>query len=247
MADSIFDAHVHLGRVKEREHTPEELLATMDDRGVQRAVVFSFAERIDNGYVSQAAAAHPDRFVPFVVINPWADTAEEELRTSLASGFRGLKLHPVRHGYPLNRRWLVGPLLKICADFGAPVIAFGGQDYFSTPDRFEDLAREFPSVVLIMAHMGFTMERDAAQRACARYDNIYVETSGVTALRYISGAIEKAGAEKIIFGSNMPSYDLKEAIDTVRLAVPNEQDQRLVLGENLSRILRLPSRETGEE
>lgn len=238
-AEAIVDAHVHLGRVKDVEYCADDLLSTMAANRVDRSVVFSFAERIDNEYVLQAADANPDAFIPFMVINPWSDTALSDLQTGLSSGFRGLKLHPIRHGYPLNRLWLVGPLLEVCANFDAPVIAFGGQDYFSTPDRFEDLARAFPSVTFIMAHMGFTMERDAAQRACATYENIYLETSGVTALRYITGAVEKAGPEKVVFGSNLPTYELEEAINTIKLAVPDEESQRLVLGGNLERILGL--------
>lgn len=239
MGDFIFDAHNHLGRVKDRSRNAEDLIAELDQNRVERAVVFSVVENIDNGFAAEAAARYPDRLFPFAVVNPWLDDAETELRRCLDRGFKGLKLHPVRHGYPLNRRWLVDPLLGLCRERGVPVIAFGGQDYFSSPDRFEDLARAFPEVAFIMSHMGFVMERDAAQRSCARYPNIYVETSGVTTLRYITGAVEKAGAEKVIFGSNTPHSSIREALDTVRAAVPDEDARRLVLGGNLLRLLGL--------
>jgi predicted TIM-barrel fold metal-dependent hydrolase len=239
MDDFIFDAHNHLGSVRGRTRTAGELIDELDSTNVQRAVAFSVVENIDNDLVARAAAAHPDRLVPFAVINPWRDDAEDELRRCFDLGFAGLKLHPVRHGYPLDRHSLVDPLLSLCAERAAPVIAFGGHDYFSTPDRFESLARAFPDLPLIMAHMGFVMERDAAHRACSRYPNIYLETSGVATLRYITGAVEKAGAGKVIFGSNSPHSDIAEALETVRAAVPDPADRRLVLGANLATLLRL--------
>ena len=233
----ITDAHAHIGHVKSKSYSADDLLRSMDSAGIDRSVVFSVVENIDNTAVLEAARRHPDRLIPFIVINPWLDGVEEQLRAGLDAGFCGLKLHPVRHGYPLDRRELTDPLLEVTSSSRVPVIAFGGQDYFSTPERFERLARRFPETDLIMAHMGFVNERDAAQRAAGSCPNLYVETSGVTTLRYITGAVDKAGASKVIFGSNVPVADHAEALMTVRAAVPAGLGQSDVLGGNLLRLL----------
>ncbi|MBF4571836.1 amidohydrolase [Herbiconiux sp. VKM Ac-1786] len=232
----IIDAHTHIGRVRGRTFTAGDLLGRLDAAGVDRAVVFSFVENIDNDTVAEAARRHPDRLIPFAVVNPWQDDAETELRRRLDDGFRGVKLHPVRHGYPLDRRELTDPLFEIAAAARVPVLSFGGDDLFSTPDRFTSMARRHPSVDLIMAHMGFSNERDGAQRSATENPNVYVETSGVQSARYIVGAVQAAGAEKVVFGSNIPHEDLAESIAmTLTAAGPDHADA--VFHQNLSRLL----------
>lgn len=90
--------------------TAERMIATLDDAGIDRAVVLSIAywfdapdqpdtpenfERVkaENDWTLAQAAQFPDRLVPFCSFNPVRSHAITELRRCAAMGMRGLKLH----------------------------------------------------------------------------------------------------------------------------------------------------------
>lgn len=90
--------------------TADQLVAQLDDAGIQRAVVLSVAYqwgspansgpdeyakvRAENDYVAREVARHPTRLVGFCAFNPLKDYALEELeRCRAVLRLKGLKLH----------------------------------------------------------------------------------------------------------------------------------------------------------
>jgi predicted TIM-barrel fold metal-dependent hydrolase len=70
-----------------------------------------------------------------------------------------------------------------------------------------------------------------------RYPNVYLDTGGVVLTRYIEQAIQQLGAGKVIFGSDEPEVDCRLEIFKIRmLKLPNQQEE-LILGGNLQRLL----------
>src|SRR5438874_11221262 len=103
----IFDAHTHLGsaRHSRRCYGEGDLLRSMDDCGVDRAVVIPFPVvddyRSQHDLIGAAVKAHPDRFVGAASIYPFIPTADfrdEVKRCHQEYGFRALKLQPQYHG-----------------------------------------------------------------------------------------------------------------------------------------------------
>lgn len=76
----IIDAHNHLGKRKGVEILVDNFVARMDESGIDKAVVFTFSEQIDNDYIVKSVKKYPDRLYGLVTINPWSTDSEQELR-----------------------------------------------------------------------------------------------------------------------------------------------------------------------
>lgn len=106
----------------------------------------------------------------------------------------------------------------------------------STPAELAQLAARFPYQNFICAHTGGEWERGI--RAIRDSPNIYAETSGFDATAgFIEMAVRELGAERVIFGSHLPSRSLGTELGKVVGAEISEEDKRLILGENFRRIL----------
>ena len=106
----------------------------------------------------------------------------------------------------------------------------------STPAELAELARRFPEQQFICAHAGGEWERGI--RAVQNSANILLETSGFDATAgFIEMAVREVGAERIVFGSHLPSRSLGTELAKVTSANISEKDKRQILGENFRRLL----------
>ena len=178
MGIKLFDTHAHLisddwRTYQARPFTPdlpipdkpeftvtaERLLELMDEQGVthaclvQRGHVYGF----DNSYILDAAAQHPDRFHPVVILDTQDPRTpqlyREIVRERHVAGFRMANSRP----WLLDTAWVCSPaamaVWKVCADLGTPVtlIFFMNQLPFLLP-LLAILAREFPELPIILDH-----------------------------------------------------------------------------------------------
>ncbi|QDV37873.1 amidohydrolase family protein [Tautonia plasticadhaerens] len=114
----IVDVNAHLGPFafrRLRHQSAESLLGLMDSRGIDVAFVSSAAAithrntQPANEDLADEARPHPDRLVPFAVINPSYAGWEDDLSACVDLGFRGLRLYPNWHAYELTS----GPCLDL--------------------------------------------------------------------------------------------------------------------------------------
>lgn len=233
----IIDFHNHIGKKKGLAFSAENLLEKMDAAGIDKAVVFSFPENIDNGYIAESAAKYPDRLIGFASINPWEEDSEEQLEYCLGTlCLKGLKLHPMKHAYNFDNHMLLDPLFEIAEKYGVPVIAYGMSNVLSTPNMFEEMARTFPNVNLVIAHSGQMYEAKSAISAASRNPNLYLETSAVFAVN-IKKQYTDLGPEKILLGTDMPYGDYELEILKIKGEIPDDGALIDVLGGNAMRIL----------
>lgn len=114
----------------------------------------------------------------------------------------------------------------------------GGKDSpgESTPEELAQLAARFPKTNFICAHAGGEWERGI--RAVRASPNVLVETSGFDPTAgFIEMAVRELGAERIVFGSHLPSRSLGTELGKILGARIREQDRHLILGKNLRRLL----------
>jgi len=107
----ILDMNVLLGRwpfARLGYEGAEDILRLMDRAGIDRAVatsldsVFFYDAEVGNHDVGQACRRHPDRLVPFAIINPNLARWREHLKRCVQDyGARGIKLHPDYHKFDL--------------------------------------------------------------------------------------------------------------------------------------------------
>jgi hypothetical protein len=106
----------------------------------------------------------------------------------------------------------------------------------STPSELAEVARRFPGQKFLCAHAGGEWQRGI--RAVRGSKNILVETSGFDASAgFIEMAVRELGAERIVFGSHLPSRSLGTELGKVIGADISERAKQQILGENYRALL----------
>jgi predicted TIM-barrel fold metal-dependent hydrolase len=239
----IIDAHVHMGKGRPGgpSQTPEELIDRMDEGNVDRCVVFPFPNHLDNDYTAAAARKYHDRLIAFAFVNPKELGAPQELERCFRDlNLKGLKLHSYAHGYTLKERKILDPLFEICASYDKSILIHSNSDHPSAlPEDFGTLAAAFPKVRLILGHMSFPnglVGYEAAIAISSRHPNLYLDST-ICHTWSIYRAVTVAGPEKVVMGSDVPFNHFQVSQLTVRLAVKDPAVRRLLMGENIQRII----------
>lgn len=106
----------------------------------------------------------------------------------------------------------------------------------STPAELAILAKRFPDQKFLCAHAGGEWEQGI--RAVRDCGNILVETSGFDPTAgFIEMAVRELGADRVVFGSHLPSRSLGTELCKVTCAQITEPEKFLILGENYRRLL----------
>lgn len=236
----VIDCHVHAGHASGLTDPwttiadPVEILRRMHEAGVDKSVIFPISNDPDYQRANQEIASlcrkYPTRFIGFAKHNPATEKGrirEMMLHECRELGLRGLKLH----GHP-------GPeILDVCAELGLPVLY-----HPSRVARYEEIAPAYPTVDLILAHLGSDLsmsyrEHLAAIAMAQKYPNVYLDTSTVVITRYLEKAIAELPAGKLVYGTDEPEVDTRLEIFKIRvLKLPKEKEEA-ILGGNMLRLL----------
>jgi hypothetical protein len=214
----------------------ERMLQAMDAGGVDRAVACSLGQAIDNNYIASVQDRWPDRLVGFGQVNPRMDNPGGEINRCAEAGLRGIKLHPTMHGYHFCDHGLLDPVMEACARHRLIVLVNALDDPFCAPLAIEEIARPFPTVPVLIAHMGTIWNLMEAILVSERTDNLYLETSSAQLLD-VRTAYRRLGASKIMMGTDWPGSDFDLERAKIARAVPNRDDRRLIEGGNMARLL----------
>ena len=238
----IIDAHNHIGTRPGASQTGADLVAKMDQAGVAKSVIFPFVEgNFTNDAVKTAYDEFPDRLVPYCAVNPWQPDAAAEVRRCVSDWkFKGLKLHPTINGFHLADPILVDPLFEEAGDLGIPIIVHGASDLYNAPPEFAEMARRFRRVKLLMAHMGFFWSVEQAINYAKEIPNLYLETSRAPIFE-IATAVLKAGAGKVIWGTDSPFVDYEWEFRKMERCSPDKEAYDRVVGGNIAEILEIAS------
>ena len=104
--------------------------------------------------------------------------------------------------------------------------------------RYAALVKRFPRVRWVIAHGGGGQQ--GALQAARALPNVYVETCG-SGLSYggIERSVKVAGADRVLFGTDMPLLDGIQQLAKIATADISEEDKKKVLGGNAARLLGL--------
>jgi predicted TIM-barrel fold metal-dependent hydrolase len=256
----IVDAHTHLGSFASfygPENTVSDLLRLMDHLGIDVAVQMhgaSIMECFEEAYEQSVAAfEESDGRLPFALtFHPYYGRESLDLieRSLDAPGGVAIKIHPGQHQvWPESPAY--EPVWELAAERGVPIIthSWALSDYnptqrFATPEHFEELARRYPSVNLVLGHSGGRYEGHlAAVDLARRYPNVYLDLSGdVYSFNLIEWLVAQAGADRILFGTDVNWMDPRTHLGRVLDAGISTQEKALILGENACRIFKLSER-----
>jgi|HubBroStandDraft_1064217.scaffolds.fasta_scaffold00008_119 predicted TIM-barrel fold metal-dependent hydrolase len=239
----IIDCHCHAG-TGDRMTAPWNTIAAIEPylrrartAGIAKTVVVSvFHDDYNkaNAELARIIARHPGRLIGFVFVHATRDAGRILRMVERAVRkwrFRGIKIHGVD----------AMPTREVCEAariFRLPIFV----DVISRPEVIDMLAPQYPDVNFIVAHLGsYTDDWRAHQQVIyqiARYPNVYGDTSAVRRFDYIVEAVKRAGPRKLMFGSDGPWIHPGVELHKVRLlGLPKEQEA-LVLGGNILRLMR---------
>lgn len=236
----IIDAHVHVkgGDEYRREFTPEVILRTMDEAGVDRSVIFSIClpGRESNELTARCHAAAPDRFIPFAHVLPAEGCeAQRELRRAVEDlGCRGLKLHLGE-----TPEATAEDLAAVCADaveLDLPVLV----DFANRFEAAEALVEALPNLKLIVAHLGAPRDERLVDRfigLARRHPNVCLDSSYSSVPWKIADAIRELGARRVIFGSDGPLIHPTIELAKIRVCNLGEDDFEKVTWRNIEGLL----------
>lgn len=243
----IIDCHCHAGP-GDGFTGPADTRAGLDQylrratrAGIQRTVLFA-AFHSDyaraNREVARIVSARPDRFWGFAFVHAQSDKGriEEMVRVAVEEyGFLGIKAH--RHDARITRE-----VCEAARAFSLPIL----YDPMGEVETVELVAREFPDLTFIIPHLSSFAGAWHAQSSfidsLVRHPNVFTDTSGVRDFDLLLEAVRRAGARKILFGSDGPWLHPALELAKIKLLGLPAPDQERVMGENLRQILFRTSR-----
>jgi len=239
----IIDCHCHAGK-GDRLTAPWNTEAAIGPylrraraAGIDKTIVvgaFHSDYHKMNAEVARIIARYPRRLIGFVFVHATRDAGRIFRMVEHAVRkwrFRGIKIH----GFEAM------PTREVCETaraFRLPIFI----DVVSRPEVIDMLAPQYPDVNFIVAHLGsYTDDWRAHQQVVyqiARYPNVYADTSAVRRFDYIVEAIKRAGARKLLFGSDGPWIHPGVELHKVKLLGLPKDQEALVLGGNAIRLMR---------
>jgi predicted TIM-barrel fold metal-dependent hydrolase len=260
----IIDADTHVSPTGEdgMAITYDELVRRMDRAGVDRALTWlrppymrEIAE--SNAYVYEATQHHPDRILGF----GWADphlgverSRDDVKRCIYDYGFYGVKLNGAQNSYYIDDPKLSLPLVEEIAKTGKLLAFHVGTDAYETthPFRVAKVARMFPELQILMAHMGGVAHHDlsnAAIEVAQECPNLFLIGSAVRA-RAILKAIKVLGASRVCYGSDTPFELMHVEVAKYEALLEDEvtlEEKQQVMGGNIARLMDLRSGQGADE
>jgi predicted TIM-barrel fold metal-dependent hydrolase len=144
--------------------------------------------------------------------------------------FAGIKVH--RHDAALTRE-----ICDAAAQHALPVL----YDVAGEVSQVELFALEYPGVNFIIPHLGSFADDWRAQLGLidqlVRHDNVFTDSAGVRRFDLLTEAVRRAGAHKLLFGSDGPWLHPGVELAKIRALRLTAVDEALVLGGNLLRLL----------
>jgi predicted TIM-barrel fold metal-dependent hydrolase len=212
--------------------------------------------RVSNEEVIRFAAENRDIAIPFASIDPNRGTeGVQEAKRLVASGaIFGLKLHPpIQQFFPNDP--LAYPLYQVFAEARLPVIFHTGHSGIGTglpggggirlkygnPLPIDDVAVDFPTLPIIMAHPSFPWQ-DEAISICLHKPNVYIDLSGWSPKYFPATLVQYANTllkDKVLFGSDYPLITPDRWLGDFESLSIRDTVRPLILKENAIKLLKL--------
>jgi hypothetical protein len=242
----IIDVHCHMGRffsLSVPVFTVKKMLGCMDNLGIDIACI-SHHSAITSDYifgnnlVVEILRKYPKRFLGYCTINPHypEDIKAELVRCFSFHGIMGIKLHPSIHQVPVDYK-NYHLAYEAADEKHCPVLVHTwGKTAVSEIGR---IAGMYPNAVFIMAHSGGDVRAmENAIDVVNKHKNVYAD---LAVSRTMEGNVEwlvkEMGANKVLYGSDMPLLDPGPALGRVAMADLDEKDKRKIFGLNIKGIL----------
>lgn len=240
MQQLVIDSHVHVGTagVPLGPADPETSFAQWQARaaaaGISGAVLMAAPVRTyaaANRAVAELAGRDPGKWLWYVFVNPARDRGRVGAVVAAAVGHHacGIKVH-----------WSDAMATDEVADAAErhrlPVLFDPGGDV----QRVAYLAGRHPNVPWIVPHLSSFADDWRAQKRLigllVRLPNVFTDTSGVRYFDLLEEAVARAGAHKVLYGSDGPYLHPAPELAKIFALGLMPEDRDLVLAGNILRL-----------
>lgn len=241
MPTLVIDSHCHFGKGDgltgpwDTAAPLNDYLQWCDDAGIHKTVLFAAFHSdyaVANKAVAQMVKRHPQRFYGYAFLNAERDKGRivGMVETAVYDyGFCGLKVH--RYDARISRE-----ICEAARRFSLPVL----YDVTGEVSSVELLAKEYPDVAFIIPHLSTFSDDWKAQLAfidhLVRHPNVYTDCSGVKRFDLLKAAYERAGAAKILFGSDGPWLHPGVELSKIFFLKASPEEEALMLAGNFLRL-----------
>jgi hypothetical protein len=237
----IIDAHCHAGKGDgltgpwDTRASLKQFLKWSAGAGIHKTNLFAAFHSnyaVANAEVASIVNANPKKFYGFAFVHAIHDQGRvfDLVKKAVTEyHFCGIKVH--RHDARITRE-----ICETARYFLLPVL----YDVVGEVSMIELLATEYPDVNFIIPHLSSFADDWRAQIAFIPmlqwHKNIYTDTSGVRRFDLLQMAFERAGAGKILFGSDGPWLHPKVELEKVFTLTKNKADLQKMLALNFLKL-----------
>ena len=220
----IIDAHVHIGgEAVGFVMTEEIVLKSMDKYHIDVCIISNG----DSGEYGHDLEILPEevqinqketlqRAIRFAKENegriyaafwckPHHELLDEEIDKMISENRKhmiALKVHPYHSNLAFDDEKMI-PYLDLAMKYNLPVIVHTGNGYNDSPERVYNMAKKYPQLKFIMAHMGLGTDNQLAIDLMAKADNLYADTTWVPVSTTLE-VIKRYGSKRVMFGTDSP-------------------------------------------
>jgi len=208
----------------------EDYRASSDEK--TRTVVFGGKAKlsglwVDDRYVADYVAQHPDKLIGFLSVDPTQDGWQDELREGHQDlGLRGIKLLSMYAGFvPCDS--LLDPLWEYAQKHNLPVLLHTGTTFVTQaplhctlPRHIDEVAIRFPDVKIVMAHLSHPYEGECVV-TIRKHPNVYADVSAIYFRRFqlyqSLMLVQEYGVwDKLLFGTDYPFATINGSLEGLR-------------------------------
>jgi predicted TIM-barrel fold metal-dependent hydrolase len=198
---------------------------------VDKAIVLGFKSRylkaeIPNRFVSEYVNRFPAKLIGFAGIDPTERNADKEVETAKHDlRLRGITVSPANQDFhPTDTRAMA--VYAAAEHLKMPVLVHSGNQYtegskleYARPYLFDEVARTFPNLRLIIAQLGQPWV-DETICLLGKHPNVYADVSGLLSRQWqaynaLVSVYQAGAADKLLFGSDFPYTNVTETIESL--------------------------------
>jgi predicted TIM-barrel fold metal-dependent hydrolase len=242
---------------KAKMATAEELIAGMDEAGVDISVILNIGWTTHelcvetNDYIIDAVSRYPRRLVGFCAVQPNSPKAAvAEIERCAKAGIRGVgEMRPDIQLFDLGDEMVMAPLVEVLKERKLTLLLHSseplGHDYPGkggiTPDILYPFITGFPDLTIVCAHWGGGLPFYALMPEVKKaMGNVYFDSAASPFLytpEVYRQVIKLVGADKVLFGSDYPLLAQRRLLDEIETLDMPEETKNLVLAGNALRLL----------
>jgi uncharacterized protein len=240
----IIDCHCHAGKGDgltgpwDTEASLKNFMTWSKEAGIQKTNLFSafhsdYAKA--NEAVGKIVERNPSRFFGFAFVHAERDRGRiYKMVDSVIEkyDFKGIKVH--RSDARLSRE-----ICEVAKHFEIPIL----YDPVGEVPSIELFATQYPEVNFIIPHLSSFADDWRSQLSfidhLVRHLNIYTDTSGVKRFDLLKMAYERAGASKILFGTDGPWLHPAVELSKIAALKAPQNDLKLMLADNFLKLIKV--------